>query len=167
MIAVREPTSERPRRFLAVFLRNRRASREFYDGLAPEKLDYRLVDAKKRRSDSPRESLVHQLYVTRNYVYSVKTGRLQWGPGREAMLVVPAWQSFDKRRLLAEMARVERELFDLLARPDIESRTVCIPWSPAPMAALDLLHGLIDHEILQAGANRALTDDLGSERYPA
>ncbi len=159
--------SPEARDFLWRFLLNREVNREFYRLVPAEKLDYRMVDTKTRRSDSPRESLLHQLYVVRNYVYSVKTGVMQWGPQHEALLLTPALATWDKRRLLAEMERTESELVDLLSLPDIDARAVKVPWRDEPLPALRLLDGLNDHEILHTGWNLALMDHLQIERYPA
>jgi hypothetical protein len=81
--------------------------------------------------------------------------------------MAPALQTWDKKRLLAEMERTERELVDLLALPDIDARTVVVPWREEPLPALKLLEGLNDHEILHTGWNLALIDHLHMERYPA
>jgi hypothetical protein len=160
-------TSAGARDFWWRFRLNREVNREFYRRVPADKLDYRMVDTKTRRSDSPRESLLHQLYVVRNYVYSVKTGEMRWGPEREALLLVPALATWDKKRLLAEMERTERELLDLLSLPDIDERSVRVPWREEPLPALRLLEGLNDHEILHTGWNLALMDHLQMERYPA
>ena len=146
---------------------NREANREFYRQLPAEKLDCRVVDAKTRRADSPRESLLHQLFVVRNYVHSVKAGVMQWGEERQRLLMAPALSRWGKQRLLDEMQRTEQELVDLLALPDIESRGVKVGWQDAPLPALRLQHGLNDHEILHTGWNLALMDHLEMERYPA
>ena len=142
-------------------------NREFYRRVPAEKLDYRMVDTKTRRSDSPRESLLHQLYVVRNYVHSVKTGVMQWGPEREALLMAPALSRWGKQRLLLEMERTELELVELLSLPDIDARAVRVPWQDEPLPVLRLLDSLIDHEILHTGWNLALMDHLQIERYPA
>ena len=155
------------KRFLGVFMLNREVNREFYRRVPPDKLDYRMVDTKTRRSDSPRESLLHQLFVARNYVYSVKQGVLQWGAEREQLLMVPALERWDKERLLEEMRKTEQELVDLLSEPDIEARSVKVGWQNEPLPALRLLYSLNDHEILHTGWNLALMDHLGIERYPA
>jgi hypothetical protein len=146
---------------------HREVNREFYRRVPAEKLDYRMVDTKTRRADSPRESLLHQLYVVRNYVYAVKTGVMQWGPRREALLMAPALARWGKKRLLEELERTEEELIDLLSRPDIDDVAVKVPWRDEPLPALRLLEGLIDHEILHAGWNLALMDHLHMDRYPA
>jgi hypothetical protein len=159
--------SPEARNFWWRFLLNREVNREFYRRVPAEKLDYRMVDTKTRRSDSPRESLLHQLYVVRNYVHSVKTGVMQWGPEREALLLAPALQTWDKKRLLAEMQRTEEDLAGLLSLPDIDARTVKVLWRVNPLPALHLLDGLNDHEILHTGWNLALMDHLQIERYPA
>ena len=56
-------TSAEARGFLWRFMMNREVNREFYRRVPADKLDYRMVDTKTRRSDSPRESLLHQLFV--------------------------------------------------------------------------------------------------------
>jgi hypothetical protein len=160
-------TSLEARRFLGRFMLNREVNREFYRRVPADKLDYRMVDSKTRRSDSPRESLLHQLFVVRNYVHSVKTGVMQWGEERQRLLMVPALGRWGKQRLLEEMRRTEQELVDLLALPDIESQCVKVAWQEEPLPALRLLEGLNDHEILHTGWNLALMDHLGMERYPA
>lgn len=52
--------------FLEQFMNDRAINREFYQRVPEDKLDYRMVDTPERRSDSPRESLAHQVYVTRS-----------------------------------------------------------------------------------------------------
>jgi len=160
-------TSREAKRFLGQFMLNREVNREFYRRVPADKLDYRMVDTKKRRSDSPRESLLHQLFVVRNYVYSVKTGVLQWGAERQALLMVPALSRWGKQRLLEEMRKTEQELVDLLALPDIDTRTVKVGWQEEPLSAIRVLDSLNDHEILHTGWNLALMDHLQMERYPA
>jgi hypothetical protein len=105
--------------------------------------------------------------VVRNYVYSVKTGVLQWGEERQALLMAPALSRWGKQRLLDEMHKTEQELVDLLALPDIDERTVKVGWQDEPMPAVRLLYSLNDHEILHTGWNLALMDHLQMERYPA
>jgi hypothetical protein len=103
------------------------------------------------------------MYVTRNYAYSVKQGVLHWGPERESLLMAPALQTYDKKRLLMEWERVEQELVQVLGDPEIETRQVRVSWSDEPMRALDVLEGLLNHEMLAAVWNRALMRQLGME----
>ena len=56
------------------FCRDREINVEFYRRVPEEKLDFRMVDTPQRKSDSPRESLVHLIDSTREYVNGVKTG---------------------------------------------------------------------------------------------
>ena len=160
-------TSLESKRFLGQFMLNREVNREFYRRVPAEKLDYRMADTKTHRSDSPRESLLHQLFVVRNYVHSVKTGVMQWGEERQQLLMVPALERWDKERLLDEMHKTEQELVDLLALRDIGERSVKVGWQDEPLSAIRLLYSLNDHEILHTGWNLALMDHLGIERYPA
>ena len=162
-----EVRSPRARRFLESYRAHRSLNRAFYRQLPADRLDC-AIDSSGRRADTPRASLVHQLYVTRNYAYSVRTGVLRWGPDRESLLVIPAaLTSFDKARLLLELERVERELLDVLAGPDIEQRLVDVPWSEAPIDALTLLDRLNTHEVLHTSWNLELMQRLSIGRAPA
>jgi hypothetical protein len=160
-------SSKAARDFLARFMLNREVNREFYRLVPAEQYDYHMVDTKTRRSDSPRESLLHQLYVVRNYVYSVSHGVMQWGAERERALMAPALHTWDKKRLLAELDRTEAALIELLSRADIEELRVRVPWQEEPLPALRLLESLIDHEVLHTGWNLALMDHLDIPRFPA
>lgn len=156
-----EVHSQKARHFLESYRAHRSLNRAFYRQLPADKLDYRALDPSGRRADSPRESLVHQLYVTRNYAYSVRTGVLRWGPDRESLLLIPATlTSFDKTRLLVEFERVERELLDVLSEPDIETRLVDVPWAAKPIDALTLLERLNTHEVLHTSWNLELMQQL-------
>jgi uncharacterized damage-inducible protein DinB len=154
--------SQAARCFLEAFLAKRKPNRDFYRGVPAARLDERVAPARGRGWDTARQSLVHQLYVTRNYVYSVRHGVLRWGIDRENLLIAPAaLDSFDKQRLLAELDRVDRELAELLSEPDIESRRVSVAWSSQPVPALSLLERLLVHEVQHTGWNLALMRHLG------
>jgi len=159
--------SPRARDFYRRFMLHREVNREFYRRVPAEQFDFRMVDTKTRRSDSPRESLLHQLFVMRNYVYAATAGVLQWGQERAQLLMPPALGRYGKRRLLEELDRTESQLLELLSRPDIEDLTVRVPWQARPVPALAVLDGLADHEVLHTGWNLALMDHLGMERFPA
>jgi uncharacterized damage-inducible protein DinB len=160
--------SQRARKFLESYRAHRSLNRAFYRRLQAEQLDYRALDHAGRSVDTPRESLVHQLYVTRNYAYSVRTGVLRWGADREALLVIPAaLTSFDKTRLLIELERVEHELLDVLSYADIETRQVDVPWSAEPIDALTLLERLNTHEVLHTSWNLELMQQLRIGREPS
>ena len=51
---------------------------DFFNLLTETQFDYRMVDTLERKSDTPRESLAHILYVQLVYLNSVKTGKLEF-----------------------------------------------------------------------------------------
>ena len=72
--------SEIQRRF-ASFRSDRKVNREFYEKVSEELFDYRMVDTAERKSDSPRESLAHQIRVQREYMRAIQAGKLEFGHG--------------------------------------------------------------------------------------
>ncbi len=132
-----------------------------------DKLDYRMVDTKTRRSDSPRESLLHQLFVVRNYVHSVKTGVMQWGEERQQLLMAPALSRWGKRAPAFGDAAHGAGAGRPAGAAGHRSASVKVGWQDEPLPAIRLLYSLNDHEILHTGWNLALMDHLGMERYPA
>jgi uncharacterized damage-inducible protein DinB len=157
-------TNPEAKRFTSSFLADREINREFYIRVPEEKFDFRMVDTPQRRSDSPRESLAHQIDTTRDYINGVKTGTLKFG-GKYSDLENP--QSLSKEDLLKKLEECEQELIDVLSEPDIESKKVKVPWSSEPIPATASLWGLDSHEILHTGWNLALMDFLNIERFPA
>jgi hypothetical protein len=148
-------------RFYADFAHYRELNLDLYRRLQPGQIDLRVAPDAVRPGGSPRDSLLHHLYVTRNYAYSARHEQMQWGREREALLYVPAWQTFSKERLVMEMERIEAELLQPLSAPDFEHRLIRVPWSLQPLPALAVLRGLIDHEVLQLSWNRSLFSRLG------
>ena len=75
-------------RALSSFLSDRRVNREFYERVPEDRFDYRMVDTPSRKSDTPRESLAHQIRVQREYLRAMQTGKLEFGAlsGAEAGL---------------------------------------------------------------------------------
>ena len=67
------------KRFLLQFLSDRTINREFYERVPEEKYDFRMIDTPKRKSDSPRESLSHQIDTQRDYMNAIKNGVLKFG----------------------------------------------------------------------------------------
>lgn len=53
------------KRFLLQFFGDRAINREFYEKVPEDKFDFRIVNTPKRKSDSPRESLAHQIDTER------------------------------------------------------------------------------------------------------
>ena len=133
---------------------------DFFTRLAEEQFDYRMVDTPERKSDTPRESLAHILYVQLVYLNGVKTGKLEFkSTGTEH------YREMTKAQLLAEMERIDAETFAYLtAEPFDSNRTVDVPWG-GEMNAVDVLFFLRDHDILHIGWNLALMDHLNVPRF--
>lgn len=157
-------TDPQAKAFIEQFLRDREVNREFYKRVSEDKFDFRMVDTPQRRSDSPRESLTHQIDTTRDYVNGVKTGTLQFGVKYDD-LAEP--QKLTKDELLAKLAETEEELIQILSDPNMGSKKVKVPWSKEPIPAVPSLWGLDSHEILHQGWNLAIMDFLNIERFPA
>src|SRR3990167_3508473 len=71
-------TDPQAKAFIEQFIRDREINKEFYKRVPEDKLDYRIVNTPKKKSDSPRESLTHQIDTTRDYIKGVKTGVLKF-----------------------------------------------------------------------------------------
>jgi len=56
-------TNIEARRFINAFSTNRTITREYYELVSEEQFDFRMVDTSERKSDTPRESLRHQIGV--------------------------------------------------------------------------------------------------------
>lgn len=149
------------------FSRDRNINVEFYRRVPEDKLDFRMVDTPHRRSDCPRESLTHQIYVTRNYIYSVRNGTSEWSNRRYKTIMVVDMHAWSKQQLLEELEKTTSEVAMLLAEKETAHRTIRVPWAKEPVPAMTFLWGLDSHEILHQGWNLAIMDHLGIERFPA
>ena len=133
---------------------------DFFTCLTEEQFDYRMVDMPERRSDTPRESLAHILYVQLVYLNGVKMGELEFGP-----MDVEHYREMTKGRLLAEMERIDEEMFAYLTAETFDSgNRVKVFWG-GEMNAIDVLYFLRDHAILHIGWNLALMDHLNVPRF--
>lgn len=150
--------------FIETFLRNRNINREFYKRVPEEKFGFRMIDTLQRKSDSPRESLVHQIDKIRDYINSVKTGILRFDNKYED-LGQP--EKLSKLELLRKLEETEQELVEVLADPETGNKKVQVPWNKEPIPALDCLWRLDSHEVLHTGWNLAIMDHLNIERFPA
>lgn len=150
--------------FVLQFFRDRQIITEFYKLVPEDKLDYRMVDTAKVKSDSPRESLAHIIGTTRDYTNGAKNGILQFGVVYED-LAEPS--ELSKEKLMEMLAQSEDDLINVLSDPDIVNRKVKVPWLPEPISAVSSLWGLDSHEILHQGWSLAIMDHLGIERFPA
>jgi len=61
MVDISKITNKEASRFIKAFLADREINREFYSRIPEDKLDFKMVDTPERKSDSPRESLTHQI----------------------------------------------------------------------------------------------------------
>ena len=72
-----------------------------------------------------------------------------------------------KAQLLAEMERIDKEMFaGLTAETFDANKPVTVFWG-GEMGALDVLYFLRDREILHVGWNLALMDHLNMPRFPS
>lgn len=157
-------TNSEAKRFLNTFFASRNINKEFYKRVSEDKFDFRMVDTPERKSDSPRESLAHQIDTTRDYINGVKNGVLKFGIIYEDL---PKSVKLTKDQLLAKLDEAEKELIDLLTDTATHNKKVKVPWSNEPIPALASLWGLDSHEILHTGWNLAIMDHLNIERFPA
>lgn len=157
-------TNPKAQAFFKQFKANRRVNRDFYQLVPEEKLDFRMVDTKDKKSDSIRESIVHQIDTTRDYINGVKSGKLQFDisyPDLEDASLLT------KEGLIQKLQETEDELTKILSVPDIENKKVVVPWSTEPVEAIDSLWGIDSHEILHQGWNLAEMDHLQISRFPS
>jgi hypothetical protein len=135
---------------------------EFYQRLEEAHYDFRLVDTPQRKSDTPRESLAHLLYVELVYFAAAKTARLAFKD-----IGVEHYKSLSKVHLLAEVERIDQEVFAYLNGKTFDSHLLVeVPWG-GTLNVIDLLFFLRDHDVLHIGWNLALMDALNIPRDPA
>lgn len=157
-------TNPEAKRFINAFFADREINCEFYKRVPEDKFDYRMVDTKERKSDSPRESLVHQIDTQRDYVNAIKTGKLEFGVKYDD-LKNP--QKLSKQELLKKLEKEDQRLVSLLENEGNCKKLVKVPWSQTPIPVVSMLWALDSHEILHTGWNLALMDHLNIERFPA
>jgi hypothetical protein len=163
MIDISKIINPEAKAFINQFLKDREINKEFYKRVPEDKLDFRMVDTPKRKSDSPRKSLAHQIDTTRDYINGVKSGNLQFGIKYDD-LAEP--QKLSKDELLTKLEESEKELVEILSDTEIDTKKVKVPWSQEPIPAVSSLWGLDSHEILHTGWNLAIMDHLDIERFP-
>jgi len=159
---IKKITNPSAKFFIQQFLRDREINYQFFKRVPEEKMDFRMVDTPQRKSDSPRESLVHQIDTTRDYINGIKTGILKFG-----IVYNDLTQTFKltKEQLLKKWDEAIDELITRLSDSKIGEKKVSVPWSKEPVLAVDMLWGLDSHEILHQGWNLALMDHLNIERF--
>ena len=149
--------------FLEQFFKHRRINMDFYERVPEAEFDFRMINTPSRKSDSPRESLIHQIYVTRKYIYGITTSTLKFDGVTPKKLKNP--QKMTKQELLTELDNTGQELVDLLKQSDFDSKTVNVPWDKKPISAISCLEGLSNHEILHTGWNLPIMDHLDMKRF--
>lgn len=148
-------------RFIKVFLAYRAVNRKFFESVEEKDFDYRMVDNEKRRSDSPRESLVHLIEVESSYLLSAKDGQgNQWKRAINQDL-----KTKSKVYLLNLLSRKDEELVSFLSNEENLKKSVQVKWSENPIPVLSYLWAMNDHEILHNGWNLALMDFLNIPRF--
>ena len=150
----------RVRVFYSLWWPQHQVIQDFICHLAEEQFDYRMVDSPSRKSDTPRQSLAHVLYVQLVYLNAVKTGKLEF-----KSMGVEHYGTLTKAQLLAEWERIDDEMFAYLTSEAFDSQSLVeVPWG-GRMNAIDLLFFLRDHDILHIGWNLALMDHLDVPRF--
>lgn len=129
-------TDPQAKAFIEQFLRDREINKEFFKRVPEEKFDFRIVETPKRKSDSVRESLAHQIDTTRDYINGVKTGILKFGIQYEDLIDI---KKLSKKELLKKLEETEEELIEILSDPKISEKKVKVPWSKKPIPSVSCL----------------------------
>ena len=148
------------RQFYALYWPQHQILVDYFTVLSEEQYDYRMVDTPARKSDTPRESLAHILYVDLVYLNGVKTGVLEF-----KSMGVEHYARLPRAQLLAEMERIDSETLAYLTADSFDPRRPVRPFWGGEMGALDVLYFLRDHDILHVGWNLALMDHLNIPRF--
>jgi uncharacterized damage-inducible protein DinB len=142
-----------------IFYAQRIVLRDFFAQLSEDQFDYRMVDRPGRRSDTPRESLVHLITVQRWYIQGLTSGELSFAPIDDS-----AYRDLPGAGLLAELDRLDDTVFNIISQPDYSPQApVACPWGTVPRTVM--IHIMRDHDILHIGWNLALMDHLDIPRY--
>lgn len=155
-------THEEANNFLHNFFLNRNINREYYERVPEERFDFRMVDNPTRKSDTPRESLAHQINVQRTYMMAVETGELKFGAYYDEGLKIKS-----KAELLSELESADIQLVELLSREENLTKKIVVPWDMSGVGAVTMFWSLNSHEVLHTGWNLALMEHLDIERFPA
>jgi hypothetical protein len=150
----------RVRTFYSLYWPQHQIIIDFFSRLREAQFDYRMVDTPERRSDSPRESLAHILYVQLVYFEGVRTGRLEF-----RSLGVEHYPQMTKAQLMAELERIDGEMFTYLTAETFDSESLVEVFWGGKMNAVDVLFFLRDHDILHIGWNLAYMDHLNVPRF--
>ncbi|MDI7276816.1 MAG: DinB family protein [Anaerolineae bacterium] len=155
--SIRDP---RVRTFYALYWPQHQIIVDFFARLTEAQFDYRMVDTPERRSDTPRESLAHLLYVQLVYLEGVRAGKLEYKP-----MGVEHYRQMTKAQLMAEQERIDGEMLAYLTSEAFDSgREIGVFWG-GRLNAVDVLFFLRDHDILHVGWNLAYMDHLDVPRF--
>lgn len=160
MLDISKVTNSEAKKFITAFFANRAINREYYEIVPEERFDYRMVDNSAQKSDSPRESLGHQIGVQQDYMNGVITGVLKFETGDDKKL-----KGLSKAELLKKLTEVDEKLVEILSDKNIDNKTVKTSWSKTPISVVSSLWGLDSHEILHTGWNLAVMDHLNIKRF--
>lgn len=152
-------TNPAAKAFIYEFFANRDINREVYEKIPADKFDFRMTP----KSDSPRESLVHQIETEIQYIKAVKDEKLVFGTINAD---IETLKKLSKEELLQELKKQDEELIKLLSNEQLINNPILVPWSKDPIPAISMLWGLNTHEVLHTGWNLALMDHLGIARFP-
>lgn len=152
-------TDQEAKQFIKVFLTNWSINRKFYELVPEDKLDFKMTLI----SDSPRESIIHQIDNLRDYINAIKNGKFNFKIDYPDLKLL---NLESKQKLLDLLDETMNNLVKLLSESDIDSKKVISPWKDTPIPAISFLWGANNHEILHTGWNLAIMDHLGIERFP-
>lgn len=149
------------RNYYFIALPLRQIIRDFYALLPEEHYEARLVDQPTRKSDSPRESLIHILKTELAYFKAIQTGTLDFETPDAS-----AYRAMAPAALLTELDTLDEAVFNYVADSKFNSEaTVTVPWGT--LRAVDVLYLIRDHDLLHIGWNLAIMDHVGMERFPS
>jgi len=155
--AIKDP---QVRQFYAVYWPQHLILADFYNRLAEEQYDTCMTASPERKSDTPRQSLAHILYVQLVYLNSAKTGILEF-----KSLGTEHYAQMSKVQLLAEWERIDVEMYTFLTAETFDSSSqVAVPWG-GKMNVMYVLYFLRDHDILHIGWNLAVMDHVNMPRF--
>lgn len=148
------------RDFLTIYLANRQINLDFYSLLSDEQLDFRMVDNINCKSDSPRESLMHQISVQQRYIDAIKTGELSF-----KTIDKNEFREKSKNQLIEILKQLDQELIKLFQETENIERKIKVSWSDDKIRAIEMIYSLNNHEILHTGWNLAIMDYLNIKRF--
>lgn len=119
-----------------------------------------MVNTQDRKSDTPRESLAHQINVQRTYMKAIKSGKLKFGQFYD-----PSLKSRSKDQLLSKLKKADKELMSLLRKESNLRKRIVVPWNKDGIGTIQMLWAMDSHEILHTGWNIALMDHLNIPRF--